>query len=107
MCDTYSSLETLEVGGEDGVRHPRFPTNPLHHFHLVCHLDKGDRISPGEQATTIPSHCSFCTALRWVCQHFPYEWLWENKLTCGTHFGDTKLVASMTGSPVADSMSIK
>ena len=43
MCDTYSSLETLEVGGEDGVRHPRFPTNPLHHLHLVCHLDKGDR----------------------------------------------------------------
>ncbi|TNN83115.1 hypothetical protein EYF80_006722 [Liparis tanakae] len=28
-------------------------------------------------------------------------------LTCGTHFGDTKLVASMTDSPDADSMSIK
>lgn len=28
-------------------------------------------------------------------------------LTCGTHRGDTKLVASMTGSPVSDNMSIR
>ena len=27
-------------------------------------------------------------------------------ITCGTHFGDTNEVASMTGSPVAESLSI-
>lgn len=35
------------------------------------------------------------------------EMLGNNKPTCGTHFGDTKLVASMTGSPDADNMSIR
>lgn len=30
----------------------------------------------------------------------------EAGLTCGTHLGETKLVASMTGSPASDSMSI-
>lgn len=52
-------------------------------------------------------HCSFYTALSWVCQQFAYEELWENQLTCGTHFGDTKLVASMTRRPESDSKSIK
>lgn len=27
--------------------------------------------------------------------------------TCGTHFGETKLVASITGSPASESMSIR
>lgn len=38
MLDTHSSLETLEVGCEDWVRHTRFPADPLHHLHLVRHL---------------------------------------------------------------------
>lgn len=38
MLYTHSSLETLDVGGEDRVRHSRFPTDTLHHLHLVCHL---------------------------------------------------------------------
>lgn len=31
----------------------------------------------------------------------------QSEPTCGTHFGDTKLVVSMTGSPDAESMSIR
>lgn len=38
VLDTHSSLEALEVGGEDRVRYPRFLIDPLQHLHLVCHL---------------------------------------------------------------------
>lgn len=31
----------------------------------------------------------------------------SSKLTCGTHFGETKLVASMTERPASESMSIR
>lgn len=36
--DTYRSLETLEIGSQDWIRHTRFLMNTLHDFHLVRHL---------------------------------------------------------------------
>lgn len=112
MLDTHSSLETLDVGGEDRVRHSRFPTDPLHHLHLVCHLplrQKQQKLISAEENTLLPFLNTAVSVQPSVggCQDFTYELLRENKPTCGTHFGDTKLVASMTGSPDADNMSIR
>lgn len=35
-----------------------------------------------------------------------YTNCYDSRPTCGTHFGETKLVASMTGSPDSDNRSI-
>lgn len=43
MLGTHSGLETLEVGGEDWVRYSWYPTDSLHHLHLVCHLIIGQK----------------------------------------------------------------
>lgn len=45
---------------------------------------------------------------KWWASHPPIwdRFLLEAELTWGTHFGETKLVASITGSPASESMSI-
>lgn len=59
-------------------------------------------LKPGAWEPTLPD-------IRWLQEQmgdFPPARLGQGGLTCGTHLGETKLVASITGSPASESMSI-
>lgn len=105
MLFTHSSLETFEVGGKDWIRHSWFSINPLHHLHLVCHLKSGLKT---KQPKPVSAAVSNLHRPQWsVCTLHVNSLPVEKGLTCGTHFGDTKLVASMTGRPESDNMSMR
>lgn len=78
---THGCFKSFHIRNKYWISHARFPLNGGHHFSMVTHL----RIRERE------ANCMHSLVL---------------VRTCGTHLGETKLVASITLRPVSDSLSI-
>lgn len=106
---TYSCLEALNIGSQDGVSYVRRPFNPFQHCTVVCHLKNKPTRS---YAQTLSHKRSFWAWIAnpvllcgWKSQRLCANTLLRI-ITWATHFEDTKLVASIAGRPVWESMSI-
>lgn len=100
---THSSLEPLQIRGQDRVVHARFLVEATHHFLLISHLP----IKCSRSLIILSLYSVLFYVVRVCLWNVCRLWWHMLHLTWGTHLGETKLVASMTGSPASESISIR
>lgn len=107
---TYSSVEALDVRCQDRIAYMRLFLDSSKYICMVRHLYKGANHVQCRVFTntiTLRHHISqHKLEEKWIIKNSALYSSEQRHPTCGTHFEETKLVASITGRPAPESISI-